>query len=341
MDACGRRCTCSNGRLIECCRERQDFASMSASEKRRYITAVVRATSDPQFSVRYEAIIAKYKSSFDTLAQDPEPTISQFFPWNRFFLLEYENLLREIDCRITLPFWDWTALPLNPYMSPVFSPDSGFGDSSRGNDSCVSNGPFNFRVFEITESAGGGCLQRQYRMQMFPTRAIVDRDLLTLPASEFNQFHQFLQVFIHTNVRCFVGGQMCSTDAANDPVFILHLTQTDSLFSRWQTLNPANLNTAFVNDNQQLVLSNGLTVSQFASNANLGDGGVRVCYAEPNLKNHVPSSMRFLTDVLESMTDNRALHLECVGDQVMKEAGGMSEGAEDFMHKMCEPDRPE
>lgn len=132
---------------------------------------------------------------------------------------------------------------------------------------------------------------------------------------------------------------MCSTDAANDPVFILHLTQIDSLFSRWQALTAANLNAAFVGDNQQLVLSNGLTVSQFASNNDLGRDGVRVCYNEPDLKSHVPSSMRFLTDVLEQMTDNQDLHMECVGDLAMKEAGAMSPRAEDFMHKMCEPNQ--
>lgn len=219
-------------------------------------------------------------------------------------------------------------------MSPAFSPESGFGDSSRANDSCVSNGPFNSGVFTITPSAGGGCLQRQYRMQMFPTRAIIEQDLLTLSAENFNQFHQFLQVFIHTNVRCFVGGQMCSTDAANDPLYLLHLAQIDFLFDRWQSVNSSRLNARFTGDNRPLPLSNGLTISQFASNRDLAND-VCITYDHPQFKTHVPPSMRFLADALEQMTNNPNLKMECVGDSVMSDSGMENSGGE-FMHKMCE-----
>ena len=211
-----------DAQLTECCRLRADFATLFTDDQARYIAAVLRVATDPQLKPRYDAFLSKYTSSLNTLAQRTNPTTSQFLVLNRLFLLEYENFLREVDCRITIPVWDWTLLPLTPYMSPVFSStEDGFGGSSRSNDSCVNEGPFRVGVFSITD---GGCLQRQYRMKMFPTRAIIERDLLTLPANEFDRFHQLLQVFIHTNVRCFVGGQMCSADAANDPLFLLHLS---------------------------------------------------------------------------------------------------------------------
>ena len=320
---------------MDCCRVRVDYASMSVDERQRYISAVIRVATDPQFKPRYEALVAKYKSSFDTVAQESDPERSQFFPWHRYFLLEYENLLREIDCRITIPYWDWTVLPMNPYMSPVWDPDSGFGDSSRSNDSCVNNGPFRVDLFDITPSAGGGCLQRQYRMQMFPTRAIIERDLLTLPPEEFDEFHRFLQVFIHTNVRCFVGGQMCSTDAANDPVYLLHLSQVDSLLTRWQEIDEAHLNAAYSDDNTPLVLTSGLVVSQFSDNKDLPDD-TRVCYDPTEFKTHIPQGMRFLSQALEEMTDNHDLHMECISDEDMTGVGGMSDDAADFMHKMCD-----
>lgn len=259
-DNCDQRCTCVNGQFVDCCRVRADFSSLSQKDKHRLISAMITISSDWEIKPRYDALVALYRSSFETLAQSTNPTVSQFLPWNRFALIQYENLLREVDCEITLPYWDWTALPLNPYFAPVFSPKTGFGDSSRANDTCVSNGPFNFTAFEITPSAGGGCLQRQYRMQMFPTRAIIERDLLTLPEDSFIQFHQLLQIFVHTNVRCYVGGQMCSNDAANDPLYFLHLAQIDFIFDRWQRVDSSHVH--FVDDDRSLSLSRNFSVSQ-------------------------------------------------------------------------------
>ena len=334
FDACERRCICQDEEFVDCCRVRSDFASLEISERQRYINAVIRVATDPEFKPRYDALVAKYKDSFDTLAQDTNPKTSQFFPWHRYFLLEYENLLREIDCRITIPYWDWTALPMNPYMSPVWNPVSGFGDSSRSNDSCVNNGPLRFDIFQITPSAGESCLRRQYRLQLFPTRAIIEQDLLSLPASEFNHFHQFLQVFLHTNVRCFVGGQMCTPDAANDPAYILHIAQNDALLTRWQDIDEEHLNAQYSTDGRVLALAGGLTVSQFSNNQNLPND-VRVCYNPSEFQSHVPENMRFLSPALREMTDNPNLHMECIGHEEM-EGIGMTHSAEEFMHKMCD-----
>lgn len=278
--------------------------------------------------------MAQYRESFDTLAQNTNPGVSQFFAWNRYFLLQYEALLQEVDCRVTIPYWDWTVLPMSPYLAAVWSPDSGFGDSSRSTDSCVENGPFRFDLFNVTPSAGGGCLRREYRMQMYPTRAIVEQDLLTLPASEFSRFHQFLQIFIHINVRCFVGGQMCSPDAANDPAYLLHLAQIDSIFTRWQEIDQERFSVALVNDNRPLDLAPQFSVSDFSDNQGL-PGGVRICYAPSEFKNHIPPSMQFLSSALQTMTNDRGLHMTCVAKNDMPDVSMTTEAA-NFMHDMCE-----
>ena len=215
---------------------------------------------------------------------------------------------------------------MNPYMSSVWSPESGFGDSSQSNDICVSNSLFNSAVFNVTPSAGGGCLKRQYRMQLFPTRAIIEQDLLTHLPSEFNEFHQFLQLFIHTNVWCFVGGQMCSNDAANDPAYLLHLSQLDFLFTRWQEIGETHLNVQFVNDNRHLPLTAvRATVSQFSNNKNLPND-VKVCYEPTEFKSHVPPNKSFLADVLKAVTDNHNLHMQCIGDSDMQKASAKMQG---------------
>ena len=332
-DACLQRCTCRGGQLVECCRVREDFASLSIDERRRYTQAILTIASDPFFRPRYEGLVAQYQASYDTLAQNTNPDTSQFFTWNRYFLLQYENLLHEVDCSITIPYWDWTVLPLNPYLATVWSPDSGFGDSSRSGDRCVENGPFQFDRFNVTPSAGGGCLTREYRMQMFPTRSNIEQDLLTLPADQFSRFHQFLQIFIHINVRCFVGGAMCSSNAANDPAYLLHLAQVDSIFTRWQSIDQDRFSAGLVGDNRPLDLAAEFIVSNFSDNKNLPNG-VRVCYKASAFKNHIPPGMRFLSSALLDMTNSAKLQMRCVPDDVMSGVT-MTMQAANFMHSMC------
>ena len=337
FDQCGERCTCRHGKLADCCRVRADYASLTTQEKLRYINAVQQLATDPAYQERYNTLVATYTSSSETLAQSTDPDTSQFFVWNRYFLLRYEDLLREIDCKITIPYWDWTALPLNPYMSPVFNPRTGFGDASREGDDCVRNGPFNYTAFNITPSAGGGCLKRQYKLKMFPTRAIIEEDVLSIPATEFTTFHHLLHLFILSNIRCFVGGQMCSPDAANDPVYILHLAQADFIFTRWQLGDARRLNTRFASDTRPLVLaSNGAVVSNYANNRDL-PRELQVCYREPEFEAHVPVNMIFLSDALLELTNNHELEMECAEDSMVGGSGNqrMGEREKEFMEKMC------
>lgn len=305
---------------------------MTPEEKHRYIQAVKLVAIDATYKSRYDALIATYTSSYDTPAQATDPQSSQFFMWNRYFLIQYEDLLREIDCRITIPYWDWTALPMNPYMSPVFSHVTGFGDASRHVDNCVSNGPFNYTHFLVTPSAGEGCLERQYLLQMYPTRAIIEQDILTLPAEEFDEFHRFLQLFIFSNIRCYIGGHMCSADGANDPLLLLHMSQTDAIFSRWQNIDVLRLNARYASDNRPLVLTTSpAIVSDYFNNRDLPDD-VKICYGEPEFKSHVPSSMAFLSDALLEITNNHDLRMGCVGE----EGREMGANEQEFMERMCE-----
>lgn len=45
----------------------------------------------------------------------------QFLPWHRWYLLQMENLFRRIDCRVTVPYWDWSLFSGTPWRSTVNS----------------------------------------------------------------------------------------------------------------------------------------------------------------------------------------------------------------------------
>ena len=50
---------------------------------------------------QYLALIARHATSFASIHS------SQFFlPWHRWFQMEMENLLQNVNCEVTIPWWD-------------------------------------------------------------------------------------------------------------------------------------------------------------------------------------------------------------------------------------------
>lgn len=301
FDSCQRRCVCRGGNAVECCRLRKDWISMNLAERRQYLDAVVQVSTDPVYKTQYDSLISLYRQLGRSLVHNSDPSISQFFPWHRYFLIEYENLLRQINCSITIPYWDWTALPKNPYVSDVFDITNGFGDSSRLNDSCVNVGLFSVNKWVLPAAVGGGCLKREYQLRSFPTRDAIDRDLLPTPASAFTTFHRSLHLVTHNLVRCTIGGTMCTAgDSAADPLYILHLSRIDSIFSQWQDLKMGRQLIRYANDNTLLTGTDGLTVAELSNNQVL-PYGISVCYDSPfELKNFQPAKRSVSTKRLTS-----------------------------------------
>lgn len=94
------------------------------------------------------------------------------------YLLRYENLLRQVDCRVTLAYWDWSLFSMSPWNNTsdrIWYPGpSGLGgngsDGSRGG--CVTDGPFSRNVWRKTN---GRCLRRRFsgEKQLIPTFSIL------------------------------------------------------------------------------------------------------------------------------------------------------------------------
>ena len=101
---------------------------MSLEERRRYISAIKRASTDQRFRRdSRENLINMHQRLFFELIHEAQ----QFLPWHRWFILQYENLLRRVDCKVTVAFWDW-SLDSNPWDASNeqelwHSGDPGFG----------------------------------------------------------------------------------------------------------------------------------------------------------------------------------------------------------------------
>lgn len=330
-DRCFRRCDCVNGRFVNCCRMRRDYAGLSTSERLDFINTYLEVVRDPIYGPRYTALIDTYTRSFsNNITHSTTPSESQFLMFNRFFLLEFEDILKDFNCSLTIPFYDWTPFPNAPYTAAVWGNTDGFGDTARSTDQCVITGPFRVGEYNVVPSAGGGCLQREYRNQTFPSRDIVERDLLPLPSSEFDSFHRFLHLFIGVNVQCFIGGTICSNDAANDPIYLLHLSQLDSIFMRWQSVGQGRDTVRYSNDTSPLLETN-FQVFSFNNNFDLP---FQTClfYQPPVLfKNHAPppSGLQTLGRPAEIRT------MDCASATSMMGFLKMTKADHDFMEEHC------
>ena len=329
VDQCGRKCICINGTLSACSRVRLDFLSLTPEEKQRYLDTVKRVSTDAFYKPRYEYIMKKFEDFSDTNAFANNPAVSQFFPWLRFYLIEYENLLKSVDCRITVPFWDWTTAPTMPFNTSYFSNDLGFGNTIDPSTQCVTTGPFRESVWQVTPSAGGECLRRELdTTKSYPDGDLI-ADVLIQPASDFAIFFNLLKFLVYDPVRCFVGGQMCSTDAPNDPAFLLLAARIDAIFDQWQKSGDGRESARYGSDNTTLV-GTELPVSAYNNNLQLPHG-VAVEYGLPFHLRRQRSAHRRLR------FPQRVATTPCLSEQVVSKLGSIPEETLIWLRSLCLP----
>jgi len=149
-----------------------------------------------------------------------------FLTWHRWFLLELENLLRKVDCHVTLPYWDWSAVSGDPWSNEPddlwYNGNTGFGgDGEPTMNYCVSDGPFcDSEGWKPVPSSYSGCERRRFRG--IPPDTVAILELLETDPANFTDFELALRVYFHDSIHCLVGGTMCSLDSAASPVFFLH-----------------------------------------------------------------------------------------------------------------------
>ena len=147
---------------------------------------------------------------------------------------------------------DWE----HPTAAPVWDPVHGFGGDSRphsrpseevivGQDRCVTDGPFaGLQVHWFGEHDNPHCLSRGFLDKTdfnsigyrFSPEAVEQ----ILGHKDYHDFQQDLEDGPHLAIPHGVGGDFFFTVAPYDPVFILHHTQLDRLWWRWQQTHPSN-----------------------------------------------------------------------------------------------------
>jgi len=320
---------------VKCSRQRNDYASLTPTQRRKYIETLLVIARDPIYGHRYNKLIDLYTNSFSNpITQSTTPSESQFFVFNRYFLLEYEDLLRDYNCSFTIPYYDWTPFPIAPYTAAVWSNVDGFGDTSRLSDKCVITGPVRESKFSLTPNSGKGCLMREYENRPFPSRDQINRDLLPVPAEEFTFFHRTLHLLINVNIRCFIGGTMCSNNTANDPVYILHMAQLDAILTRWQGIGAGRETVRYGADGSKL-LGTSFAVKQFANNSALPYGGC-VTYNPPAIEDsQIQGAAAISAPLLHRTTPIDIRKMKCNAVERLMQAVSLTTADVEYLRKLC------
>eukprot|EP00794_Sanderia_malayensis_P004886 gene4886-5526_t len=256
VDECGRRCKCVDGILMHCQRVRKEFTAMTFAQRKKYITSYKLLTTKEPLKSRYVKFITKHKKYFWKGIHGK----AQFFPWHRWYLYAFENLLREVDCSLTAPFWDWSY-----YSDVAFKQgqhiwrqdEYGLGGNGDRNDSfCVKTGPFRKAIWKSPDTTNSylvldatydilqlcllanrsetysPCLRRAFNGK--PANISHVLNTLNLTCSQYLVFDERVRDGYHNDMHNFIGGNMCSDYAGNSPEFFLHHGFLDNIWYRWQ-----------------------------------------------------------------------------------------------------------
>lgn len=286
---CNDECECQQGKLVKCYRVRREFTQMSMADRRRYIEVYKRASLDPSFVDDFKKLVGCHILMPNELLH-LSPII--FLPWHRWYLVQWENFLRKIDCRVTLPFWDWSRVGSNWWRetdpSDVWnSGDHGLGGNGVPPENCVEDGPFRKEVWNLTRMAGGGCLKRRFNYSMILPNRNIFLNFLSYPVSEFLTFENFIRKDAHAAVHVAIGGIMFFTNSSNAPEIIFHHGFLDKIWSTWQKKGKEYKFTFFQETHFKLPFSSTY-VRQWLDNDNL-PGGIKVRYE--NLRDGMDHAM--------------------------------------------------
>lgn len=169
---------------------------MTQAERCRYVHVVNVASTQQPWKSCYDQLIQIHRVQFNS-GIHLQPA---FLPWHRWFILALENLLRQVDCHITVPYWDWSLEPQTWQNSMMWAVQCGLGgNGDPSNSDYVSTGTFRQTNWQLTPSANQNFMQRRFNGAL-PDCASVAM-IQRLGIAEFNTWHNFVSSNLHDAVQ--------------------------------------------------------------------------------------------------------------------------------------------
>ncbi len=226
---------------------RRNVAAVSAAERQLLRDAFVALSDNPVFrypdGVSYWDKQNQIHQATHVHAFPPARGIA-FLPWHREITNRLEQLLRQVDSRLSLHYWDWTTNPRTGNGVDLFTPDfmgSATGEAGSPFQNFETSGP-------PAPSPADPAHPKIWRaVPTGATPAPTDTSIVTAgdgfpPGQQYRGFRQALEQ-AHNNIHSWLGGTVGGNPhfAFHDPfVFLLH-SNVDRLFALWQTSRAARL----------------------------------------------------------------------------------------------------
>ena len=164
---------------------------------------------------------------------------SQFLPWHRQMLLEYEANLRRRVPGVPQPYWDASADSAALNTAPVFSSDAyGPLDTSciKLSDVTFDNGAHRTNVTLKDILVPQLCVRRSatnWKYYTVDSTALVNQ--LVANSTNFASFSRDLEGGFHGQIHNAIGGIMAEYYSPLDPIFYLHHCNIDRIWALWQS----------------------------------------------------------------------------------------------------------
>ncbi|KAI9141901.1 hypothetical protein BKA69DRAFT_1038209 [Paraphysoderma sedebokerense] len=217
---------------------RKEWRECTEQEKRLFIDALQRLRQKPSQngqSSRYEDFVHWHVEASSYAHGGP-----LFLPWHRFYLYELERELQSLGPEfrnVFIPYWQWSLDASDPSSAPVWGDDAlSFGrGGSRPRDEVTTGAFAQWRIRRQWGSSG--------RMDGWYDEGDV-KDLIDR-SRDYDSFRDYLEGPIHGRVHVNVGGRsgdMSTMSSPNDPIFWLHHSNIDRIWSNWQSSDPSHFN---------------------------------------------------------------------------------------------------
>ncbi|OMJ13426.1 Tyrosinase, partial [Smittium culicis] len=164
---------------------------------------------------------------------------SEFFPWHRYFITEWENVAVTFDPRYAQPYWDSTSDFADVAGSSVLG-ENKLGGNGRASDNCVTNG---LQFGWINAYPDNACLRRVYndgdRIKPFFSPESITSDIQK--SQNFAEFSKRIETGMHNILHNSIGGDMGEHHSAVDGLFMLHHANVDRIWWKYQNYKWANM----------------------------------------------------------------------------------------------------
>ncbi|XP_065180335.1 uncharacterized protein LOC135810834 isoform X2 [Sycon ciliatum] len=291
---CGLDCRCVQGRM-KCCRLRQSIDSMSKVDIERYSAAFLKAWHDPRYKEAFRVMAWLHPVMGCNMVIRPVRVDLHhaLMAFHRLTLLAFENLLRLVDCKVTIPFWDVGRNEDIPYPQQRVFTIGTFGGNGAPHSHCVQGPPYGEGfytppkfLYKRVALPYANCLRREvgyFHKGPFYTTAPYPWQLIEVMISAINANASVLAEdgiieVLDASIHVSMGGSFANVFAQVDPIFYLVHSYNDKIMAAFQAKGRRyKTGDGLWNTTQRLSVFNWLRMNDFLDIMDL-PGGVCTRY---------------------------------------------------------------